>query len=69
MLSVLIIFLNNMTLPKIGQMLTSAIIDYVYLNIFSTGKVIGCVLFLIGITLNAKFDEKYKQKQLKLCNT
>jgi len=50
-------------------MLTSAIIDYVYLNIFSTGKVIGCVLFLIGIILNEKFDEKYKQKQLKLCNT
>lgn len=59
---------NIVILRFIGQMLTSAIIDYVYLNIFSTGKVIGCVLFLIGITLNAKFDEKYKQKQLKLCN-
>ena len=48
----------------IGQMLTSAIIDYLYFNIFSIGKVVGCVLFLIGIILNAKSDENYKQKQL-----
>ncbi|KGO14741.1 DMT family transporter [Clostridium botulinum] len=49
----------------IGQTLTSAIIDYLYFNIFSIGKVVGCVLFLIGIILNAKSDENYKQKQLK----
>jgi len=49
----------------IGQMLISAIIDYLYFNIFSIGKVVGCVLFLIGIILNAKSDESYKQKQLK----
>ncbi|KEJ02006.1 hypothetical protein N497_04520 [Clostridium botulinum F 357] len=49
----------------IGQMLTSAIIDYLYFNIFSIGKVVGCVLFLIGIILNAKSDENYKQKQFK----
>lgn len=49
----------------IGQMLTSAIIDYLYFNIFSIGKVIGCVLFLIGIILNAKSDENYKQNQLE----
>lgn len=48
----------------IGQMLTSAIIDYLYFNIFSIGKVVGCVLFLIGIILNAKSDENYKRKQL-----
>lgn len=52
----------------IGQMLTSAIIDYVYLNIFSIGKVIGCILFLIGIILNSKSDENYKQNQLELLN-
>ncbi len=52
----------------IGQMLTSAIIDYLYFNIFSIGKIIGCVLFLIGIILNAKSDENYKQKQIKLLN-
>lgn len=44
----------------IGQMLTSAIIDYFYFNIFSIGKVIGCILFLIGIVLNAKYKEKYE---------
>ncbi|MGL5642956.1 MAG: DMT family transporter [Paraclostridium sp.] len=49
----------------IGQMLTSAIIDYLYFNIFSIGKVVGCVLFLIGIILNSKSDENYKQKQLR----
>lgn len=52
----------------IGQMFTSAIIDYVFLNIFSVGKVIGCILFLIGILLNAKADEKYKKQQLTLIN-
>lgn len=52
----------------IGQMFTSAIIDYLYFNIFSIGKVVGCVLFLIGIILNSKSDEKYKQEQLKLLN-
>ncbi|MBU3129085.1 DMT family transporter [Clostridium tagluense] len=52
----------------IGQMLTSAIIDYVYLNIFSIGTIVGCILFLIGIILNTKSDENYKQKQLKLLN-
>ncbi|MDW8802722.1 DMT family transporter [Clostridium sp. A1-XYC3] len=48
----------------IGQVLTSAIIDYWYLNIFSMGKVLGCILFLIGIILNAKSNENYKQNQL-----
>ncbi|WP_167335608.1 hypothetical protein [Paraclostridium benzoelyticum] len=39
---------------------------YLYFNIFSIGKVVGHVIFLIGIILNAKSDENYKQKQLKL---
>lgn len=50
----------------IGQMLTSAIIDYIYLDIFSKGKVMGGVLFLIGLIFNAKVDNKYKQENLKL---
>jgi bacterial/archaeal transporter family-2 protein len=50
----------------IGQMLTSAIIDYFYLNIFSMGKVVGCILFLIGIILNAKSNENYRQNQVSL---
>lgn len=51
----------------IGQLLTSAIIDYLYLGIFSKGKIIGGVLFLVGLILNAKVDSKYKQENLKLC--
>lgn len=50
----------------IGQMLTSAIIDYWFLNIFSIGKVVGCILFLVGIIINAKSNENHKQNQLNL---
>lgn len=50
----------------IGQMLTSAIIDYIYLDILSKGKVIGGILFLIGLIINAKIDNVYAQKTLKM---
>ncbi|WP_195989508.1 DMT family transporter [Clostridium sp. D53t1_180928_C8] len=59
---------HTVILRFIGQMFTSAIIDYVFLNIFSVGKILGCLLFLIGIILNAKSDENYKEKQLTLVN-
>lgn len=49
-------------LPFIGQILTSAIIDYVYLYVFSKGKIIGGVLFLIGLLYNAKVDRKYEKE-------
>lgn len=52
----------------IGQILTSAIIDYIYLDIFSKGKVIGGMLFLVGLIINAKIDSKYKEEKLKLCD-
>ena len=75
LIGVLTTFLFNIIVPKIpavyivilrfiGQMLTSAIIDYVYLDIFSKGKIIGGVLFLIGLIINAKVDNKYKQEIL-----
>lgn len=51
---------HTVILRFIGQMLTSSIIDYLYLNIFSIGKILGCILFLIGIIINAKSNEKYK---------
>lgn len=65
-------YLCNLIVPKvpavyavilrfIGQMLTSAVIDYIYLDIFSIGKVIGTVLFLLGLIWNAKVDAKYEQ--------
>ncbi|MEG0775250.1 DMT family transporter [Clostridium sp.] len=53
----------------VGQMLASAVIDYIYLSIFSTGKIIGGVLFLIGLILNSKVDTKYAQKKLKVSET
>jgi uncharacterized membrane protein YdcZ (DUF606 family) len=46
-------------LPFIGQILTSAVIDYIYLDIFSKGKIIGGILFLIGLFYNINVDRKY----------
>ncbi|WML36993.1 DMT family transporter [Clostridium sp. OS1-26] len=76
-IGVLTTYLFNIIVPKvpavyvvilrfIGQMLTSAIIDYIYLGIFSKGKMIGGVLFLIGLIINAKVDARYSQEKLKL---
>lgn len=72
-------YLFNIIVPKvsavyvvilrfIGQMLTSAIIDYIFLGIFSKGKIIGGILFLIGLIINASIDNKYKEESTKLCN-
>lgn len=68
-IGVLTTFLFNLVLSKvsaiyvvilrfIGQMLASAAIDYLYLNVFSVGKVLGGVLFLTGLILNARMDGK-----------
>ncbi|WP_461615691.1 DMT family transporter [Clostridium sp. Marseille-QA1073] len=76
-IGVLTTYMFNIIVPKvpavyvvilrfIGQMLASAIIDYIYLDIFSQGKIIGGALFLIGLIINARIDNKYKQKDLKL---
>ena len=46
----------------IGQLLTSALIDYLYLQVFSIGKIIGGCLFFIGLILNARSDENKKKK-------
>ncbi len=77
LIGILTTYLFNIIVPKvpavyvvilrfIGQMFTSAIIDYVYLHIFSKGKIIGTILFLIGLIISAKFDAKYTQEKLKL---
>ena len=76
-IGVLTTYLFSVIIPKIpavyivilrfiGQMFTSAAIDYIYLNIFSKEKIIGGALFLIELTLNAKADQKYAQAHLKL---
>ena len=64
-------YLNNVIVPNVpavyavilvflGQMLTSIIIDYFFLDIFSAGKLIGCILFFLGLLWNARVDIKYK---------
>jgi uncharacterized membrane protein YdcZ (DUF606 family) len=74
-IGVLTTCLFNLIVPKvsafyvvilcfIGQLFASAVIDYVYLNQFSKGKVIGGVLFLIGLFLNAKADYRYNREKL-----
>lgn len=76
-IGILTTYIFNIVVPKvpavhvvilrfIGQMLTSAIIDYIYFHIFSKGKVIGGILFLIGLILNARADNRYAQEKLKL---
>ncbi len=77
LIGVLTTYMFNIIVPRvpavyvvilrfIGQMLTSAIIDYIYLDVFSKGKLIGGILFLIGLLINAKVDNKYAQKNLKI---
>lgn len=39
-----------------GQMITSAVVDYLYFHVFSMGKVLGVLLFLAGMLINAKAD-------------
>lgn len=48
----------------IGQMLASAVIDYIYLDIFSIGKLAGGVLFLAGLAVNARLDDMYARQKL-----
>lgn len=72
---VAVIFLFNIVVPKIpavyvvilpfvGQILTSAIIDYFYLDIFSKGKIVGGILFLVGLLYNARVDKKSRHKNM-----
>jgi uncharacterized membrane protein YdcZ (DUF606 family) len=45
----------------IGQMLTSALLDWIYLGVFSKGKLIGGILFFIGLVINTKADRKKEE--------
>ncbi|GFP76174.1 DMT family transporter [Clostridium fungisolvens] len=76
-IGVLTTYIFNVLVPKvpavyvvilrfIGQMFASAIIDYIYLDVFSKGKVIGGILFLVGLSLNARADNKIKNQQADL---
>lgn len=76
-LGVITTYLFNLIVPRvpavyivvlrfIGQLLTSALIDYLYLHVFSIGKIIGGCLFFIGLILNARADEKYEKEKIQL---
>jgi uncharacterized membrane protein YdcZ (DUF606 family) len=76
-IGVITTYLFNLIVPRvpavyivvlrfIGQLLTSALIDYLYLHVFSIGKIIGGCLFFIGLILNAGADEKYEKEKSKL---
>lgn len=45
----------------IGQILTSSLIDYFYLDILSKGKIIGGILILVGLLYNNYVDKKYQK--------
>lgn len=68
-MGVLTTWLFNLIVPRVpavyvvilrfvGQMLAGAAIDYIFLDVFSRGKIIGGLLFLLGLMLNARADGK-----------
>ena len=76
---IIVIFLSNIIVPKIpaaylvisafvGQILTSALIDYLFFDLFSSGKIIGGVLILIGLIYNINLDKKDYNKEDKANN-
>jgi len=63
----IVIFLSNVIVPKIqaaylvtlafvGQILTSALIDYLFFDIFSQGKIVGGIFILVGLVYNINID-------------
>lgn len=48
-------------IPFIGQIITSSLIDYFYLDILSKGKIIGGILILVGLLYNNYVDKKYQK--------
>lgn len=76
-LSVSTTYIFNLIVPKIsafyivilsfiGQLLASIVIDYIYLELFSWGQIIGVILFFMGLMINAKADSKYQQEDKEL---
>ncbi|MDF2474152.1 MAG: hypothetical protein K0R21_1934 [Anaerocolumna sp.] len=78
-IGVITTFIFNVVVPKIpavyivilrfiGQLFASAVIDYLFLDRFSKGKILGGILFFFGLVLNAKIDKKSeKLNQAKQC--
>lgn len=71
LIGLIVICLSNIIVPKIqaaylvilafiGQILTSALIDYLFFDLFSKGKIVGGLLILIGLAYNIGIDKKYE---------
>lgn len=69
----IVICLSNIIVPKIqaaylvvlafvGQILTSAVIDYLFFDLLSKGKIVGGIFILIGLLYNFNIDRKDKTK-------
>lgn len=76
---VIVIALSSYIIPRIsafyltllifvGQLFTGIIIDYFTLNKLSSGKIIGGILVLSGLTYNLLLDRKKEAKPLPLNN-
>ena len=72
-MGLVVIWASNMIVPKIaaaylvilafiGQILTSALIDYFYLDLLSKGKIIGGLIILLGLLYNVRVDKIYKKE-------
>ncbi|MGD9678355.1 MAG: DMT family transporter [Vulcanibacillus sp.] len=68
LVGLLVIWASNVIVPKIaaaylvilafiGQIFTSAIIDYFFLDLLSKGKIIGGAFILIGLIYNVRVDK------------
>lgn len=45
----------------VGQIFTSALLDYLFFDLFSKGKVIGGILFVIGMAINMMIEQKEQE--------
>ena len=63
----IILICHVVILRFIGQLLASALLDDICLDIFSKGKVMGGVLFLLGLIKNSKADNTYKKEKAEPC--
>lgn len=72
-LGIAVIFTFNIIVPKIpavyifiipfiGQILTSSLIDYLYLDILSKGKILGGFLVLVGLLYNIRVEKKFQNE-------
>ncbi len=73
LLGLAITALSNIFIPKVsafyftlfmftGQLVSGMILDYLLYQDFSLGKLIGCILVVIGLGMNLRVDKKDAEK-------